>query len=421
MKIRKEDTSNIYLYDTNIENLFIGEYMTTAPGDYVKVYLFALMYANLDKEVSVDEMSKALKLKRQSIVDAMTYWQQLGLIVQNGDIENGTVTFISPKEKLYGKKSEDSFNDQGKSQSFTKRSTILQDKVLEELYSAVSRIVNRPLGGKEPIEIVSWIQDFGATPEMIMYAYSYSVHEMKKDSVAYVASIVKRWKELNLTTTDKIEEYLKENDRRKYLQKRIFQALGFTRRPTEKEREMMENWIDNEGFTLDVILEACDKTSGISNPNLNYVDKVLKSRKQQNIEKEAELDREASHGEVIKYYEYIRENAIMQAKEREEEIYRKLPEIKEINQKMRNCGIELSREMLAMNTQKVGQLREKYSGFMIRIADLLTANGYPADYLEDKYQCEDCKDTGLTDTGERCHCYLQRCREAKEWRNSLKK
>ena len=37
---------------------------------------------------------------------------------------------------------------------------------------------------------------------------------------------------------------------------------------------------------------------------------------------------------------------------------------------------------------------------------LLTANGYPADYLDTSYVCPDCKDTGYID-GRKCHCFIE--------------
>ncbi|QHI72226.1 hypothetical protein [Aminipila terrae] len=41
----KKKANELYLLDTNVENVFISEYMAGAPAEYVKVYLFALMYA----------------------------------------------------------------------------------------------------------------------------------------------------------------------------------------------------------------------------------------------------------------------------------------------------------------------------------------------------------------------------------------
>ena len=39
----------------------------------------------------------------------------------------------------------------------------------------------------------------------------------------------------------------------------------------------MDRWFDDMDYTIDKVLEACGKTSGISNPNINYVNKILEN------------------------------------------------------------------------------------------------------------------------------------------------
>ena len=47
--------------------------------------------------------------------------------------------------------------------------------------------------------------------------------------------------------------------------------------------------------------------------------------------------------------------------------------------------------------------------------ELLNENGYGPDYLDRKYLCDICKDTGYTDEGMVCSCCRQRAVEAYEW------
>ncbi len=42
--LKKKRQRIIFCWIHLVENIFINEYMTMAPGEYVKVYLFALMY-----------------------------------------------------------------------------------------------------------------------------------------------------------------------------------------------------------------------------------------------------------------------------------------------------------------------------------------------------------------------------------------
>ena len=55
----KQD-ENWYLKDTGIENIFINEYMTQAPGDYVKIYILALMYAKMGADISNEAIAKSV-------------------------------------------------------------------------------------------------------------------------------------------------------------------------------------------------------------------------------------------------------------------------------------------------------------------------------------------------------------------------
>ena len=62
MNFKKEQTREYYLNDTHVENIFINEMMAGAPGDYVKVYLFALMYAELGLIMRNADVAKHLSM-----------------------------------------------------------------------------------------------------------------------------------------------------------------------------------------------------------------------------------------------------------------------------------------------------------------------------------------------------------------------
>jgi hypothetical protein len=41
----------------------------------------------------------------------------------------------------------------------------------------------------------------------------------------------------------------------------------------------------------------------------------------------------------------------------------------------------------------------------------MTENGFRIDYMDIKYACPDCKDTGTRDDGARCDCFVKRLAE----------
>ena len=70
------------LYDsTPIENMFLLEYLPTAPENYLRVYLYARMLC-LHPELGEDlsDMAQTLHMEESQISDAMTYWERQGLV-----------------------------------------------------------------------------------------------------------------------------------------------------------------------------------------------------------------------------------------------------------------------------------------------------------------------------------------------------
>ena len=75
------------LFDaTPVDNMFISEYMLRAPGDYVKVYLYALMLcAHPSERMSNASMARDLDMTEEDVVHAFRYWSRSGLVRQVAD------------------------------------------------------------------------------------------------------------------------------------------------------------------------------------------------------------------------------------------------------------------------------------------------------------------------------------------------
>ncbi|MBQ3575129.1 MAG: hypothetical protein IJA26_05640, partial [Clostridia bacterium] len=66
---------------TPIENMFLLEYLPTAPEGFLRVYLYARMLC-LHPELGGDisEMAGHLKMDEDQVVNAFTYWEHQGLV-----------------------------------------------------------------------------------------------------------------------------------------------------------------------------------------------------------------------------------------------------------------------------------------------------------------------------------------------------
>ena len=111
VKMSIDKGRDIFLHRTKVENLFISEYLPDAPGDYVKVFLFGLMYAQYELKPNRTELAKLLGLSETEIEEAWIYWESRGLvrIERERDANNeevSSIIFIRKIEELYGKASE---------------------------------------------------------------------------------------------------------------------------------------------------------------------------------------------------------------------------------------------------------------------------------------------------------------------------
>lgn len=105
----------------------------------------------------------------------------------------------------------------------------------------------------------------------------------------------------------------------------------------------------------------------------------------------------------------VRDNLIKKKRELSE----KLPGLAEIEDKIHTTGLAYSKLILAGKVSydtEVSSLLIDMEKLKEQKKHLLISNGYPADYLEPKYSCSACKDTGFINNdgySAKCSCYKQ--------------
>lgn len=114
----------------------------------------------------------------------------------------------------------------------------------------------------------------------------------------------------------------------------------------------------------------------------------------------------AQYDEIMHEYEEHQLHNRHILEDRRAEVLAKLPRLKEIDALVASSAVRRARLYLDGDTSAVSSLREELQALSKERKDLLTKNGYPADYLEPIYTCPDCKDSGYID-GKKCHCFKQ--------------
>ena len=102
-KIRAEKHKNIIFCTSKIENLFINEFLPEAPGDFVKVFVYGLMYAQYEQEIDLRKTANILGLSENDLEGAWKYWEAKGLVELTGSGDDLEVQYLSQLDNFFGK------------------------------------------------------------------------------------------------------------------------------------------------------------------------------------------------------------------------------------------------------------------------------------------------------------------------------
>ena len=90
--------------------------------------------------------------------------------------------------------------------------------------------------------------------------------------------------------------------------------------------------------------------------------------------------------------------------QRREEVYQKVPQIRQIEDEISSQAVRCARKLLDGDTNAKEELKQHIEDLREQKEVLLSAFGFPADYMEMHYACPECQDTGYVD-GRKCRCF----------------
>ena len=115
---------------------------------------------------------------------------------------------------------------------------------------------------------------------------------------------------------------------------------------------------------------------------------------------------------LLKEYEQKKLKAEIDLDKRKEELYSKIPELKEIEDEINSSAILKAKEILLNNSKSIDSFKQKVSDLKLKKEQILKENGISKSYLEPNYECKICKDTGyITDSNYKtrmCNCLKQK-------------
>ena len=257
----QKDGQAIYCGVTPLENLFITDYMQSAKGDYIKVYLLALYYSNLNyQNIGQEELAKELELPVSQVEAALRYWERRGIMAR--------VSGNPPQYTLY---------------NIAQRTLSGLDKThqVDGPYVQFAENIYALFGEKRnvrPSEIslaYEWVEDMGLSAEVVIMLINHMfLTRGTQFSFTKAQKVATQMQKENVRTFEDAESFLRfEGEVIKGTQS-ILRRMGKRRPPSEDELALYIKWTREWKFEKKAISSACaSMVSG--DPSFKYLDGIL--------------------------------------------------------------------------------------------------------------------------------------------------
>ena len=294
-----------YADSTVVSNLFIDEYMKDANDAQLKVYFYLLRMLNADQAISVSGIADKFNHTEKDVIRALKYWEKQQILDLDFD-ENKALVGIHLRDLSAQATPVSQHNvlltsGPAQAQNATQETTPVYTKPaysLDQLREFKEReetsqllfiaeaYIGKPLTPSEIKTILFFTDVLHFSDDLIDYLLQYCVERGKKD-FKYIEKVAVNWAEEGITTPKQAQKFSTRYDKSVYS---IMNSLGRSTAPTAKELEFINRWTREYGFSTDIILEACERSSlATDRHRFEYAEGILSSWKNAGIHHKADI------------------------------------------------------------------------------------------------------------------------------------
>ena len=298
-----------YVDATIVSNRFIDEYMKDANDAQLKIYLYLIRMMSANLPTSVSEIADKFNHTEKDVMRALKYWEKLRLLSLDYDEsktlvgihlqdlsapksepihETAPVISIVSRQPAEETKAEEVDPYEKPSYSLDRLKEFSSQQDTKQLFTIAEIYLGKPLTPSDMKSILYFSDCLKFSNDLIDYLLQYCVERGKK-SFRYIEAVAISWAKEGITTPKQAEKFSSKYDESVYT---IMKALGRNSSPTSKEVEYISRWTKEYGFSMDVILEACERTVLATDKHrFEYADSILTSWQKANVRVRADIKR----------------------------------------------------------------------------------------------------------------------------------
>lgn len=293
---------------TLISNDFIDRYMVTAGSSHLKTYLLLnRLMGDAACEITVSGMADILDCSESDIIRSLRYWEKNGLmklsfrgaegekkVLEAIEIlpiprvqKEGKVEVVSEKSLPVEAKTEENPAVNPELSQKADVMALAADVNFGRVSFVAEQYIGKPLSQWE-VERLAWMYDvLKMEPALIEYLVESCVTN-GHSSIRYMEKVAMDWHSKRIVTVEQAKIYQPLHNKNLYT---VMKALGLSdRQPGLAEKQYFDRWFNEMGFSLDLVVEACNRTMiSIHKPDFKYVESILERWKDAGVSKIEEL------------------------------------------------------------------------------------------------------------------------------------
>ncbi len=231
-----------------VDNVFIKDYLPSAPDLCVKAYILGLFMCNSSEERdnNLEFFANTLKVSEEDVVSLFKYWEDQGVIqVLSTDPVEVRYLPVLAKTGLIKKYQVNKYNDFNiQVQELFKNKMVMPNEFIE-FYNLIE---------KKHIEETALIN-------IIKYCVEFKGFNLSPN---YCIAVARDWEREGIHTLDQVQEKIKDLGVIDDQMSLILSAIGTKRKVQIEDKDLLNKWLKAFGYEINVII---------------YVIKVLKNKK----------------------------------------------------------------------------------------------------------------------------------------------
>ncbi|MBP1757579.1 MAG: primosome, DnaD subunit [Firmicutes bacterium] len=261
-----DESRKLLLSDTLVPDIFITELMPALSGLAVKVYLYLLMTARNSRQASESDLARRMGTDIDTIKAANLELAQSGLLAIHDRSLEITDIKASEIERTYRPRTSVEPSEHHENEArFSIREKLMKD-IAKTFFQGL-------MSPSWYAEIESWFDRYRFEPEVIYALFQECSRRNKLNSKAYISKVAENWAARKIVTYADLNNYFLAYDKVNKAVSKVGRKLR--KNMTEYDEEIVARWVEQYNYDFDIIDLALRKTVKLSNPNLEFVDRIL--------------------------------------------------------------------------------------------------------------------------------------------------